>query len=91
MLTVGVLLKSLTGVWPFSILTVRVLLNSMTSVCPFVYFLLDFCSSVLLISLTCIWSFITLIQVSDWYLNLYYTYCRSSTHMTDWYLVLFYD
>ena len=36
MLTVGVLLISLTGVWPFDILTVGVLLISLTDIWPFI-------------------------------------------------------
>jgi hypothetical protein len=47
MLTVGVLLKSLTGIWPVAILTVGVLLKSLTGIVSgtLLCLLLEFCSS----------------------------------------------
>jgi hypothetical protein len=42
MLTVGVLLKSLTGDWPSLILT-WCSAQSLTGVCPFSFLLLEFC------------------------------------------------
>jgi phage-related protein len=76
MLTVGVLLKSLTGVWAFTMLTVGVLLISLTGIWPFILFTVGF----LLKSLTGVWHFIMVILVgsaqdTDGYLGLYYAYC----------------
>jgi len=71
-----VLLISLTGIWVFILLTVAVLLISLTGIWPFSMPTV----LVLLKSLTGVWSLIILIlggstQVSDWYLDLYYSYC----------------
>ena len=76
MLTVGVLPKSLTGVWPFFMLTVGVLLKSPTDIRAFIILTVG----VLLISLTAILPLIILTiggsaQIIDWYLGLYHTYC----------------